>query len=697
MNDKTILVEIGTEDMPSNMIKKIAKNFYQNVQCELKKYSIFFNHAQLFYTPRRIAIQIKKIKISSTKKVIKKKGPAIKNAFDHQGQLTLAAAKWMEKFNIHINNVKTFKNNKGEWLLYESYSKKKNIKDIIPKIIQSSIEKISDSKIMLWNEKKIKFLRPIRNITILINQKSIISNIFGITSNRYVFGNISTIPKKIKIHHAKEYEKLLIHNGQVIPNFHERKNIIQEKAQNIIQNINGKLNISHNLLEEIACLVEWPIVLHGKFKKKFLSIPKKILIYILESIQKYLPVYNKNNQLTNHFLIIANIECSNPNQIIKGNERVLHAKLSDINFFLHNDKKKTLESYLPLLKNIIFQKKLGSMYDKTKRLIKLIQYISKYVTINIQDSIRVAYLSKCDLKTQMVYEFPELQGIVGMYYALNNNEPKHIAISLKEQYQPKFSTDLIPSNLIGCILSITDKIDTIVGLFIINQQPTKNKDPLQIRRSSIGIIKIILKKKININLLKLIQKSIHLYHINTQNNIENKIMKFIFNRIYTWYHKKQYNTNIIQSVLSHKINNIFDIHLRIRALQKFKNHIHFNTLFITYKRIYNLINTITIQSNKKNIISLKIINNLKEKKIFIQTNNIIKILHAYIAKQKYKKSLKILFILSKITNNLLNTISIKYDNDQLKNNRIQLLIEIKNTFLKITNFLILQPTIDNSK
>ncbi|CAL4042222.1 Glycine--tRNA ligase beta subunit [Buchnera aphidicola (Phyllaphis fagi)] len=688
MSEKTILVEIGTEEMPSTLIKQIAQNFYQNFQLELKKKFIFFNHSSLFHSPRRLAIQIKKIQILLPEKKIQHRGPSIKQSFNDQGQLTIAAIKWMDKFNIKIEKTKKLKNKTGEWLLYENYPKKINIKNILPKIVESSIKNISISKTMMWNQKKTKFFRPIRNVTILINHKSIKTNIFGIMSNRYLYGNISTLPLKIKIHHAKEYEKLLIDHGKVISNFELRKKIIKEKSQNIAKKINGKLNIYNSLLEEITCLVEWPIILIGTFKKKFLSIPEEILIYILESIQKYFPVYNIKKQLTNNFIIISNIESITPKTIVLGNERVLHSRLSDIKFFLKNDKKNTLEKYFPFLKNIIFEEILGSMYDKTKRLIQLIQYISKYTKINIQDGIRSAYLSKCDLKTQMVYEFPELQGIVGMYYSLYNQEPKNIALSLKEQYQPKFSTDLIPSNLIGCSLSIADKIDTIVGLFLIGKHPKKDKDPLQLRRSALGIIRIILEKKIHINLLKLIKKSINTYQIHIQKNIEIKIIKFIFDRLYIWYKKKQYNTYIIKSIILYNINNILDINLRIQALHKFENNINFNNLFITYKRIYNLLSTININISEINNIYLNIIYHQQEKKIFIQINKIINILYPYINQKKYKKSLKILFLLSKITNNFLNTISIKYTDNQLKNNRILLLIKVKNVFSKITNFLI---------
>lgn len=687
MKKKTFLIEIGTEEMPSKFIKKIAKNFYYNLESELKKYLIKFYKMILFHSPRRIAIQIIKINTSDIIQKYQNRGPSIKNSFNEEGLLTISAKKWLKKFNITIKQTKILENEKGKWLLYEHQKNKININNILPKIIISSIKNIKIAQSMIWKDKKIKFSRPIRNITMLLNEKKIISNILGIRSNRYLYGNISTIPYKIKINHANEYEELLYNKGKVIANFKKRKNIIYDESHKTAKKISGKLNINTNLLDEITCLVEWPVILYGKFKKKFLIIPSEILIYIMESIQKYFPIYNLNNQLTCNFIIVSNNPSTENNNIIIGNERVLNAKLYDINFFLKNDIKNTLQEYFPLLKNIIFHEKLGSMYEKSKRLIILIQYIIKYTNANIEKSIKSAYLSKCDLITQMVYEFPELQGIMGMNYSIYHGECKKIALSLKEQYQPKFSGDNIPSNIIGCSLSLTDKIDTIVGLFLIKKHPKKNKDPFALRRLTIGIIRIIIEKKININLNKIIHKSIKIYKIlDINQKIENKILKFIMDRLYTWYKEKKYNIEIIKSVFLCNINNCLDIDNRIQAIHQLYPDKLFQDLMIIKKRIHNLIKKINININQDYQISKKLLIKNEEKKLFNEIKNIKKILYPLIIKKKYKESIKTLYYLSNFINNFINNVSINDKNKKIKINRIALLTQIKNFFLKIADF-----------
>ncbi|CAL4318961.1 Glycine--tRNA ligase beta subunit [Buchnera aphidicola (Pterocallis alni)] len=681
-----LLIEINTEEMPPKYIRNIAKNFYNNIASNLYKHNIQFNSIKLFDTPRRIALQIQKIHTTNTIQHINQRGPSIKNAFNKEGLLTDAALKWLKKFHIHITDTKVLQTVQGAWLSYKQYKKKKKIKCIIPKIIIQSIKNISIIKSIQWNEYDIKFIRPIRNILILLDNQYIIFDKMGISTKKYLQGNIATIPKKIQIYHAKEYENILYKKGKVIANYYIRKKIIQYKSTKISQTIGGKIKNNTYLLKEITCLVEWPNVLHGKFKKKFLNIPKYILIHILEKIQKYLIIYKKNNQITNHFIIISNLPSKKSEKIIQGNQIVLQAKLSDTVFFLKNDQYIPLKSYFILLKKIIFQEALGSMFHKTKRLIHLIQYITQYTKANLKNSTRAAFLSKCDLKTSIVYEYPELQGIAGMYYAKNSNEQHTIAISIKEQYQPTNSNKDISNNVISYTLSLTDKIDTIVGFFLINQIPKNNKDPFYLRRIALNIIQIILEKKININLYSLIKKTIDIYNINSLiYNPIHQIITFIITRLKRWYRKK-YHFNIIESVLSVHKYNLVTIDTIIKLLFQYHNTKKLNNLIIIYKRISNLFKIMNMNDNKNYKINYSLIKNKKEKIIFIKTKYTDNILNIMIHKKKYHQALKTLFQFYNSINYFLNNISIQYSHPELKINRVTLLLIIKNFFKKITHF-----------
>lgn len=681
-----LLIEINTEEMPPKYIRNIAKNFYKNISSNLHKNNIQFNNIKLFDTPRRIALQIQKINTKNTIKKIHQRGPAIKNSFNQEGLLTDAALKWLKKFHIHITDTKILQTVQGAWLSYKKHEKKKEIKYVIPEIIIQAIKNISIIKAMQWNEYDIKFIRPIRNILILLDNQYIIFDKMGISTKTYLQGNISTIPKKIQIYHAKEYENILYKEGKVIANYYTRKKIIQYQSKKISKQIEGKIKNNTYLLKEITCLVEWPNVLHGKFKKEFLNIPKYILIHILEKIQKYFMIYTKNNQITNHFVIISNLPSKKSKKIIQGNQIVLQAKLSDTIFFLKNDQYIQLKSYFILLKKIIFQEELGSMFDKTKRLIHLIQYITQYTKANLKNSTRAAFLSKCDLKTSIVYEYPELQGIAGMYYAKNSNENNTIAVSIKEQYQPTNSNNNISNNIISYTLSLTDKIDTIVGFFLINQIPKNNKDPFYLRRIALNIIRIILEKKIHINLYSVIKKTIAIYNINSLIcNPIHQILTFIITRLKRWYRKK-YHFNIIESVLSVHKYNLVTIDTIIKLLFQYNNTYELNNLIIIYRRISNLFKIMKIYYNKNYNIDYSILKNKKEKIIFIKTKYTNNILNIMINKNKYHQALKTLFQFYHSINYFLNNISIQYSNPELKSNRVTLLLIIKNFFKKITNF-----------
>ncbi|CAL4319123.1 glycine--tRNA ligase subunit beta [Buchnera aphidicola] len=686
MNYKTFLIELQTEEIPAQYIREIAKNFYENFLNQLNQNKIHFSKINLFDSPRRIALQINKISTLSIKKNYCLKGPSVENSFDHHGNLKIPASSWLKKLNIQIKDTTILKTKKGKWLIYKKYEII-SLKSILMKIFLLTLKNIKTLTEMSWNEHNIKFIRPIRNIIILLDDQIIPFNKFGFSIKKYLYGNIFTIFKKIKINHAKEYEHILYKYGKVIAKFSLRKKKIQYQSEKLAYQLNGKIKLNPSLLNEISCLVEYPKILYGKFKKIFLKIPKEILIYVMESMQKYLPIYNiYTEQLQPYFIIVANTNSIETKNIIYGNERVLTAKLSDVLFFLNQDYKLKLQEYLPLLKKIIFYEKLGNLFDKTKRNIILIKNVIQYTKSNINDSIRCAYLSKCDLKTYMVYEFPKLKGIIGMYYSLYHNEPQNISIALKEQYQPNFLGDQLPSSILGCTLSLTDKIDTLVGLFLINIKPKQDKDPFFLRRLSIGIIRIIIEKKININLKKIINISISSYNFqNIPQNINDNIFQFILYRLYSFY-KKKYDTKIINSIFEYYKNNLLDMDNNIKYLNKLQKKKCFIDIITTYKRINNLIKKNKIKKTSVYQINEKLFQNKKEQLFFIKIKKSNDMIEYLIKKKKYKKNLIILSILQKFINSFLDNHYVEHKIKNVTINRISLLIKIKKIFLKVINF-----------
>ncbi|QCI24234.1 glycine--tRNA ligase subunit beta [Buchnera aphidicola (Muscaphis stroyani)] len=680
------LIEIGTEEIPAALLYNIAHSFYINFIKELKLYNIFYESIHWFATPRRLALKIQGIDISEKIIIKNKKGPSIVNAFDKDGRPTNSAQLWARYCGININEAKRLKNNKGEWLFYQKKIKQESAVSLLPKCIEFSLKKICIEKTMRWERTNQKFCRPIRNIVMLLNDDVISSKIFNIPSNNILHNHLSSKEKKIIIKNAKEYPLILLQKEKIIANYNDRKQKIKKILEETVQKVNGTINLNNPLIEEATSSVESPIAFLANFKKKFLKIPKEILIYTIEKLQKCFTICNHKEEVLPYFIFISNISSKKPDQNIIGYEKVMHARLSDTEFFLKKDKKIKLKNYLPYLKNILFYQDLGSLYEKTFRLKFLMEWISQNTNNNIKNAIQAALLSKCDLISDMVYEFPELQGIIGMYYTCMDPEiNEEVSIAIKEQYLPSFSGDKLPLSVIGASLSIADKMDTITGMFCINRIPTSNKDPFALRRLSIGILRIIIEKKIILDFKKLIKKSIFLHQKEVNcSKIYNQIIKFFMSRLFYLYEKKGYNIKIIQSVLSCKLTQLIDIHKRIKAISYFRTLSSSKSIITSIKRIHNIIENHN-QENLKNI-NVHLIQEKEEKILLNKINKFIDETKNLFLNQKYKDILIKMHEFKNPINNFFEKVKIYHSNSEIKANRLAILRLIKKTFLKITNF-----------
>ncbi|AAM67695.1 glycine--tRNA ligase subunit beta [Buchnera aphidicola] len=687
MIKKTFLVEIGTEELPSNILKKIILVFYKNFVDELSFNKILYKNINYFSTPRRLALQI--IELDTSEKINEKikKGPAIKHAFDENGNPTKAAYYWAKSCKINLNQAERLKTKTGEWIIHRIQEKKEKIELLFPKIIEKILKQINLKNTMRWETTNLRFIRPIRNIVMLLDEKIIKSEVFNVPSNNFLYHHISCKEEKIYIKNAIEYPAVLFKKNKIIANYETRKEKIKYEAKKIAKKVDGIIKTNPFLLEEVTSLVESPQALLARFKKDYINyIPKKILIHTIEKQQRCFSIYSNNSkkEILPYFIFISNIKSKKNKEIILGNEKVMHARLSDAMFFLKQDRKRKLENYLPFLKKVSFYNNLGTLYEKTLRLKLLIESISCYTnTINKNDLIRSAVLSKCDLITQMVDEFPELQGTIGMYYALENKENKEVAIAIKEQYLPSFSGDELPSTPIGCLLSISDKIDTLSGMFAIGETPTPEKDPFGLRRAALGILRIIITKKIPIDLKKIIEISLKIYTFKKVNYsiISKKIIKFFISRLSFFYEKKGYSTKVIKSVLSCKLTEPLDIDKRINAISDLKK---IESIILIAKRIDNIVKNnhqiisseihveLMKKTEEKNLLKEIKIFNSKTKELFIQ--------------KKYKEILVEIKKLEKPIDNFFDKVQINHSNFEIRQNRLLLLIKIQKFFLKIANF-----------
>ncbi|BGI51336.1 MAG: glycine--tRNA ligase subunit beta [Buchnera aphidicola (Ceratovacuna japonica)] len=640
---KNFILEIITEELPPRNIIIVIKSFYKNIVNELRKKFIKYNKIKWYTTSRRLSIEINRIKYE--KKHILKYTKKIKN-----------------------NNLEKKR---------KIFVKMQNDLKII---IFNSIKKLNLVKSMHWNDSKIKFIRPIRNVLCMLDDKKVDIKILNVKSKSYTLSHFfMKNNKKIYLNNANEYKKKIKKYGKVIIDAKERKKKILTEIKKKIKKIDINLSIKKKNIEEINNTVEWPKIYIGKFRSKFLKIYKKLIKYVVETIQKCLMIYSKFNNIKKYFIIISNISSKNPSRIILENQNVINERLRDIIFFLKLDNKKKLINNLKKLKKYIFHKKLGTFFEKTIRIKKVSCWISKKIKIKKKDVIKASLLSKCDLLTNMVFEFPEMQGYIGMKYAMKENEKKKIAYSIKEQYYPLFYNSKIPKYKISCAISIADKIDTITGLFIVGEKPNSKNDPFYIRKSTIGIIRILLEKKLIINIVKLIKKSIFSYSkYKTKMYIRKKIIKYFKKRMLSILKKHNFKKCfILSSIKTCKMIPII-IYKNTLEISNYKN---IEILKNTYKRIKNI--TSKIKNLKNTKINKNIINNKIEKKLYSilkifekKTKNMIKDFN-------YKNIFYYINVICKITNLLFKKIFINDKNKKIRINRILILKKVNKQFNKI--------------
>ncbi|AXN02020.1 Glycyl-tRNA synthetase beta chain [Candidatus Purcelliella pentastirinorum] len=612
MKKGIFVIEIGTEELPYKQLKVISNELYINFIRELDEFSFIYKKINNYYSSRRISLKIYNLKF---KKNINK-------------TYLLNNLKIFNKYIVKINqnnyNINV-KNNSNQLIKYKKY-----IKKILAILVNKILHKMQKKTYMRWGNTNNRFLRPVHSLLIMLDKKIINIDIFGIKSSRSTFGHRFMGKQNIILKHADEYPEILFNKGKVIVKNKKRKEKIKNMIVNKINKINGKIKSENKLINEIASLTEWPIVLIGSFKKKYLHIPKEILIYVMRNLYKFIPIYNNNNILVPYFIFIINIEIKKYKKIIKEHEIVLCNRFKDIEFLINQDYKNSLEFYYLSLNNILFHEKLGTMLEKTKRIKNISLKIAKIINVDITNIKRAAMLSKCDLLTRMVFEFPDMQGIIGMYHALKDNENKNIALSLKEQYYPSLFVKKIPSNHISLLLAIADKIDNLVGMIGINIYPKGGNDPFGLRRSAISIIKIILHNKLLIDVKKIIEENKLLFNHNLFNlNVTNDVFNFLLKRMINLYNKEGHNKNYINAIFYKNDKFFIDIDKKISVISYFYKSNILNKLILTSKRIFKFL----LKSNEK-------INKKINKKNLQNEYEILLVNNLYISKKKIEKLLQ---------------------------------------------------------
>ena len=647
MSEKTFLVEIGTEELPPKALRSLAESFAANFTAELDNAGLAHGTVQWFAAPRRLALKVANLAEAQPDREIEKRGPAIAQAFDAEGKPSKAAEGWARGCGITVDQAERLTTDKGEWLLYRAHVKGESTEALLPNMVATSLAKLPIPKLMRWGASDVHFVRPVHTVTLLLGDKVIPATILGIQSDRVIRG----------------------HRFMGEPEF--------------------TIDLSESLLEEVASLVEWPVVLTAKFEEKFLAVPAEALVYTMKGDQKYFPVYANDGKLLPNFIFVANIESKYPQQIISGNEKVVRPRLADAEFFFNTDRKKRLEDNLPRLQTVLFQQQLGTLRDKTDRIQALAGWIAEQIGADVNHATRAGLLSKCDLMTNMVFEFTDTQGVMGMHYARHDGEAEDVAVALNEQYQPRFAGDDLPSNPVACALAIADKMDTLAGIFGIGQHPKGDKDPFALRRAALGVLRIIVEKNLNLDLQTLTEEAVRLYGDKLTNaNVVDDVIDFMLGRFRAWYQDEGYTVDTIQAVLARRPTRPADFDARMKAVSHFRTLEAAAALAAANKRVSNILaKSDEVLSDRVNASTLK---EPEEIKLAMQVVVLRDKLEPYFAEGRYQDALVELAELREPVDAFFDKVMVMVDDKELRLNRLTMLEKLRELFLRVADISLLQ-------
>lgn len=688
MTHHDLLIEIGTEELPPRLLQQLSKSLGEEIGRQLSENNLHHEKISLFATPRRLAVIVHALQQKQDDYETIRKGPYLSAAFDNHGKPTPACMGFAKSCGVTIEELKTSSSDKGEILIYHEKIVGKTVQQLLPELLQHALNHLPITKPMRWANHETSFIRPVHWVLLLYGHEKIDATILGQKASNITYGHRFHSPDPIVITSPDEYEKKLAQQ-KVVANFKTRRDAIQQKVENLAKQHNVTVVIEPKLLDEVTALVEWPVPLLANFDKEFLSVPPEALIASMHEHQKCFYVVDQQQKLLPHFITVSNIESHDPNIVIEGNERVMRARLADAAFFYKTDLKQPLEHHLPTLKNVTFQAKLGSLHDKSVRLSNLSHHIANLIENNPEDASRAGLLSQCDLLSDMVGEFPELQGIMGYYYAVHDGEPNDVAIALKEQYLPRFAKDNLPTTLTGCAVALAARFDLLVGIFGINQIPTGEKDPFGLRRAAIGIVRIIIEKKLTLDLYSLIEKSIDTYGDTLINKeVFTQVHHFIIERLRSHYAEQHISNDVLNAVLVRQSKQLLDTHRRIQAIIAFQQLDEAKALAAANKRVSKLLekeaSSQLTNGFNKSLIEVDAEKNLAE---LIEIKRTI-VLPLFKAGQ-YEAALSELATLRTPIDLFFDNVMVMVEDEKVRKNRLALLANLRQLFLEVADISLL--------
>ena len=679
MSAQDFLVELGTEELPPKALNTLADAFLAGIEKGLQSAGLTFEAKKVYAAPRRLAVLLTALQTQQPDRNINLDGPPRQAAFDAEGNPTQAALGFAKKCGVELSEI----DQSGPKLRFSQVIKGKPTASLLPTIVEDSLNDLPIPKRMRWGARKEEFVRPTQWLVMLLGDQVIECTILAQKAGRDSRGHRFHHPEAVRITSPANYAADL-RAAYVLADANERRELISKRTEELARLQEGTAIVPPSLLDEVTALVEWPVPLVCSFEERFLEVPQEALITTMQDNQKYFCLLDVDGKLLPRFITVANIESKDPQQIIAGNEKVVRPRLTDAEFFFKQDKKQKLEDFNLRLQNVVFQEKLGSVYDKAVRVSKLAAYIAPRIGGDAAWAARAGLLCKCDLATEMVGEFPEMQGVAGYYYALNDGEPGEVALALNEQYMPRGAGAELPTTLTGAAVAIADKLDTLVGIFGIGMLPTGSKDPYALRRAALGVLRILIDKKLDLDLTQAVVFAVGQFGGKVkQAGLAEQVLEFVFDRLRARYEDEGVDVSVYLSVRALQPGSALDFDQRVQAVQAFRKLPQADALAAVNKRVSNLLSKAEGLGNADVDPGL-----FADAKEFSLNSAIAKAEHAVkplIADRNYAEALARLATLREPVDAFFEAVMINAEDANVRKNRYAMLARLRGLFVNIAD------------
>ena len=686
-----LLIEIGTEELPPKALKGLRDAFAESVAGGLAEVGIGPGKVHAYAAPRRLALLCRDVPLRQADQAQERRGPALNAAFDDDGNPTRAAQGFAASCGVAVEDLERLETDKGAWLVHRRVAPGKAASELIPGVVDAALAALPIPKRMRWGESDAEFVRPVHWVVLLLGDELVRARILGVESGRETRGHRFHHPATLYIAEPAAYAPLLETEGRVMPDFEARREAIVGQVEDAANRLGGRALMEPELLDEVAALVEWPCAIAGHFETRFLEVPQEALISTMQDNQKYFPVVDQAGRLMPHFITVSNIESREPERVREGNERVIRPRFSDAEFFWNQDRRQPLDSHLDALRQVVFQRRLGSLYDKTERVARLSTHLADLLGVDHGETHRAAMLSKCDLQTHMVFEFTELQGTMGRYYAQHAGEPEVVAHALEEQYLPRHAGDSLPKTGVGQVLALADRLDTLVGIFAIGQKPTGAKDPYGLRRAALGVLRIIVERELDLDLRALIHAAAQGYQgIDVDAAAaEEPVFDYMMERLRAYYADRGIGADVFEAVLACRPVRPLDFDRRVRGVEHFRTLPDAESLAAAHKRIHNILRK--VEGALPERIDAARFTEEAERTLHERLEELRATVLPLFAEGRYTEGLAALAALREPVDRFFDTVMVMADDAAVRDNRLALLNNLSGLFLEVADMSKLQP------